>query len=368
VTRPTRAVVDLGAIARNFRRLKERVGDCALIPVVKADAYGHGAAPVARRLADEGADRFAVAIAEEGIALRRAGLAGEVLLLNHSDPFDLPAHRAYGLTPALYDLPQARGFADRTRALADPVSVHLKLDTGMGRLGFQPEQLGELTALLRAATGLRVTGTFTNFASADEPSSPATDDQLQRMHLCLEALRAGGVNPGLVHVANSAATLSRPDTWFGGVRPGLSLYGVSPFAEPSEEQLEPAMTVETEVMSVRDLPAGAAIGYGGRFRTRRSSRIAAIPIGYSDGIRRSFSERVSLPLRGRRAPIVGAVSMDVTLLDATDSGAATGDRVVCLGGEPDARVSAWELARAAGTIPYEILCGISSRVPRRYAG
>lgn len=368
MTRPTRALVDLGAIARNFRRLRERVAHCAVIPVVKADAYGHGAAPVARRLAAEGADRFAVAIAEEGIALRRAGVPGEILLLNYADPADLPAHRAYGLTPAVYDMAQARGFAEAARALPDPISVHLKLDTGMGRLGFLPGELGELAAVLRSAPRLAVAGTFSNFASADEPSSPATDRQLQWMRAALDALRSSGVEPGLVHLANSAAILSRSDTWFGAVRPGLCLYGVSPFPDAAEEDLEPALTLETAVVSVRDVGADTPLGYGGRFRTQRPSRIAVIPIGYHDGLRRAFSGRVSFLLRGRRAPLVGAVSMDLTLLDATDSGAAPGDRVVCLGGGPGSGVSAWELARAAGTIPYEILCGISSRVPRNYAG
>jgi alanine racemase len=237
----------------------------------------------------------------------------------------------------------------------------------MGRLGFREEEVPELIALLRDAPGLRVAGAFTNFAQADEPSSPATARQLERMRSAIDALRAAGFSPMTVHAANSAALLAHPDSLFDAVRPGLALYGVSPFPE-SGEGLEPALTLETRVIAVHDVPAGAALGYGGCFVTRRASRIATIPIGYHDGLRRVISGRGSVLLRGRRAPLVGAVSMDLTLLDATDTGAEAGDRVVCLGTDGSGRVTAWELARAADTIPYEILCGIGPRVPRHYVG
>jgi alanine racemase len=362
-------VVDLGAIARNYRSIARLVGPRVKVyPVVKADAYGHGAAPVALRLAEEGADRFAVAIAEEGIALRRAGLRGEILLLNYSDPGDLGVHRAYGLTPALYDGTHIAGFAEATQGLREPLPFHLKIDTGMGRLGVRPEDLPSAIALIRGARGLQLAGTFSNFSSADDPDSPSTAAQTETMKGCLETLRAAGLDPGLVHLANSAGLLTHPSSHLDAVRPGLALYGVLPSEDLGTQGFEPALALETEVMSVRRVPAGSFLGYGGGFVTSRGSTIAALPIGYDDGLRRSFSGRVSVLLRGGEAPIVGAVSMDVTLVDATDCGAEPGDRAVVLGREGSRHVTAWDLARAAGTIPYEILCGIGARVPRIYQG
>lgn len=362
--RPTRAVIDLGAIARNYRLLQDRVGRLTIISVVKADAYGHGAGPVARRLEREGATRFAVAVAEEGVALRRAGVGGEILLLNYSDPEDVGLHRAYGLVPALYDIAQAGAFSAATGGFRDPLPVHLKVDTGMGRLGFRCEELPALADVLKRSSGLSVAGTFSNLASAEDPDSPATALQISEMKRAVEALESLGVSPGLVHVANSAAVLLSETAWLEGVRPGLALYGVPPAAGDWDERLEPAMTIETEVMSVRRVPAGAALGYGGRFVTQRPSEIAVLPIGYDDGFRRSFSGRVRVRMKGNEAPVVGAVSMDLTLVDATGLDARVGDRVVCLGAGEGGRVKAWDLARAADTIPYEILCGIGSRVPR----
>ena len=358
--------MDLGAIARNYGLLKKRVGGAvAVFPVVKADAYGHGAIPVARRLTAEGARTLAVAIAEEGIALRRAGVAGEILLLNFSDPAETPLLRAYGLTPALYDLEHAAAFARAAATLPSPLPVHAKFDTGMGRLGLAPEDTGALAGLFRGSR-LKLAGVFAQLSSAEDPASPATAAQVRGLAGVVSALRGMGLDPGLVHLANSAGVLARPDSHFDAVRPGIALYGIPPSPTMEREGLEPALTLETRVMSVRRVPSGTSLGYGGVFVTRRPSTIAVLPIGYDDGLRRSFSGRISVLVEGKEAPIVAAVSMDLTLVDATDCGAARGDRVVCLGAEGRRRVTAWDLARAAGTVPYEILCGISARVPRRY--
>jgi alanine racemase len=363
--RPTVAEVSLAALRHNCRQARELVGPgVAVMAVVKADAYGHGAAAVSRRLENEGARRFAVAATAEGLDLRRAGLSARIHLLNASEPSEAALHRAYGLIPALYDPAQAAAFARATEQLAEPLPVHLKIDTGMGRLGFRPEDLGEAIALLRSARGLRLEGVFTNLAAADEPGSPATPRQLSALRDCLATLRAAGLSPGLVHVSNSAGILSWPDARFDAVRPGLALYGVPPSESLADDALEPAMTLESQVLSVRRVPEGTPLGYGGRFTTERASTIAIVPLGYHDGIRRALSGRAAWLLRGKKAPIVGAVSMDLTLLDATETGVEPGDRVICLGRDGDLRVTAWDLARAAGTIPWEILCGIGPRVPR----
>ena len=368
---PVRAVIDLDAIASNYRFLASRVAPRPVYAVVKADAYGHGAVPVAARLAKEGAERFAVANPEEGAALRRRGIAGEILVLSRADAEDVSQLLAYGLTPTLYDAAQAEAFASAARRgstpLPIPMDVHLELDTGMGRAGFRPEELDFVIALLRRSPGLRVAGTFANLSRADDPSSPETLRQVERLVAGAARLREAGISPGLLHSANSAAILGKETAWLDAVRPGLALYGVAPrpFAENA---LTPAMTVEAAVTSVRKVPAGTPLGYGGRFVTERATTVAVLPIGYHDGFRRSLSGRFSVLLGGKRAPVVGAVSMDVTLVDATDAPVRRGDRAVCLGRDGEDAVTAWELAEAAGTIPYEILCGIGPRVPRVYTG
>jgi alanine racemase len=366
VSRPTRALIDLSAIVANYRYLQHRAGDAIVFPVVKADAYGHGAVRVARRLEEEGADRFAVAIAEEGVELRRAGIEGEILILNFSDPADAALHRSYGLTPTLYDFAQARGFAEATRTWQQPLRVHLKIDTGMGRLGVAPEDLPAAAELLWRSPGLTLAGTFTQLARADETEPSAVAPQLQRLADSLALLRQLRIDPGLVHAANSAGLLSHPASIFQGVRPGLALYGILPSPTLDAADLQPAMELESHVMKVATVAPGTPLGYGGRFVADRRTTVAVLPIGYHDGVRRSFSGRVSVLLRGGEAPIVGAVSMDLTLIDATETGARPGDRALLLGRDGERRVTAWDLALAAQTLPYEIVCGIGARVPRVY--
>jgi alanine racemase len=360
-----RAVIDLDAIASNFHLLRERVGSRrAFYAVLKADAYGHGAARVARRLEREGADRFAVASTGEGVALRRAGVAGEILLLSHAEPEDLARQRAYGLTPTLYDPDQAEALARESRAFGEPLGVQLELDTGMGRAGLRPEQLDRVGRMLAASPWLRLTGTFANLSCADDPGRRETAQQIAGLVEAATKLRAMGVEPGPLHAANSAGIFAHPESWLDGVRPGLGLYGVDPAEGLSGGGLSPAMRVETRVIAVHEVGAGTPLGYGGRFVTQRPTTVAALPIGYHDGFRRGFSGKAAVLLRGRRAPVVGSVSMDLTLVDATATGAARGDRAVCLGADGAESVTAWELARALDTIPYEILCGFGARVSR----
>ena len=366
---PARAVVDLDTIARNYRFLQDRVGTRrAVYAVVKADAYGHGAAAVARRLEREGADRFAVANVEEGVALRRAGVGGEVLLLSCAEPEDLPRQIAYGLTPVLNDMAQAEALLAAAHGLPGVLRAHLEVDTGMGRAGIRPEELDRIIAILKSDRRAELAGTFANLSAADDPGSPETGRQVTAMRACVARIREAGISPGIVHMANSAGILAHPDSWFDAVRPGLALYGVAPSEAVDATGLTPAMTVEARVVGVRRIPAGTPLGYGGRFVTARETTVAVLPIGYHDGFRRSFSGSVSVLLRGKRAPVVGAVSMDVTLVDATETGAQRGDRAVCLGRAGDEAVSAWDLARAAGTVPYEILCGFGPRIARVYSG
>ncbi len=368
MTRPTRAIVDLDAIAGNLRVLQERAGGAEVIPVVKADAYGHGAVPVARRLAAESANRFAVALLEEGLALRDAEIAGEILLLSSGDPADVLLLSAARLTPSVHDLEQVRALSAAAEAagLPGPLSVHLELDTGMGRLGIRSETLPAVIEALRASRSLRVSGTFTQFASATDPDLEATSLQIRNFRSSVEALRVAGIHPGLLHASNSAGTLAFAEARFDAVRPGIALYGIAPSESVGDRGLRAAMSLETSVLSVKTVPAGTPLGYGATFVTARTTRVAALPIGYHDGFRRSLSGGIAVLIRGGYAPVVGAVSMDLTLVDATDCGAEAGDRVVLLGTDGVHEIGAWDLARAARTIPYEIVCGIGARVPRVY--
>ena len=368
MTRQTRAVVDLGAIGENFRTLGARAGGAEVIPVVKGDAYGHGAVFVARRLAAEGARRFAVALVEEGLELRDAGIGGEVLLLSSGDPADVLVFSSARLTPTIHDLDQAKALAAAaTEArLPSPLAVHLKIDTGMGRLGIRSGQLSAMIGILRESPSLRLAGTFTQFANATEPESETTAAQIRDFVSAIDALRSGGVGPGLVHASSSAATLAFPEARFDAVRPGIALYGIDPSGTVRDKELRAAMSLETEVLAVKTVPPGTPLGYGGTFVTSRTTRVATLPIGYHDGFRRSLSGGIAVLIRGGKAPVVGAVSMDLLLVDATESGGERGDRVVLLGSDGAHTIDAWDLARAAGTIPYEILCGFSARVPRVY--
>jgi alanine racemase len=365
--RPTRAVVDLSAIASNYRLLRTRARGAEVIPVVKADAYGHGAVPVSRRLETEGARRLAVATFEEARELRDAGIEAELYLLSSGDPEDAAEAAARRIVPVLHDLEQARAMEESARKLPGPLRVQLKLDTGLGRLGVRPEALGDMIALLAGQRHrLVLAGTFTQLASATEPQRPETAAQLESLAEALAALRASGLDPGLVHASNSAGVLAFPGASFDAVRPGIALYGVPPSAETDDPALVPAMTVETRVLAVKRVPAGTPLGYGGTFVTSRPSDVASLPIGYHDGLRRSFTGRTSILLERGRAPIVGAVSMDLTLVDATGLAVHSGDRAVLLGRLGRESVRAWELANAASTNAWEILCGIGARVPRTY--
>ncbi|HET9795903.1 MAG TPA: alanine racemase [Thermoanaerobaculia bacterium] len=363
--RRTAARIDLSAIAGNFRAIRERSGR-RVLAVVKANAYGHGAAAVARALEAAGADFFCVAIAEEGIELRRAGIRSPILLLNFADAGDAAVHRAFALTPALWSLEQIRAFSSATAAWRDPLPVHVKIDSGLSRLGIFPGEVAEAAALLASSPGLRVEAAFSHFSHGEDPGHPTRLRQTQAASGAFAALRGAGFSGLWTHLANSGASLEGAEDC-DAVRPGLLLYGIAPApsaAPPSG--ISPALTWETDVMAVKRVPAGTPVGYGGTFVTARPTTLAVLSIGYDDGYRRSFSGRTPVLFDGGAVPTVGVISMDLTVCDATDVPVAAGDRAVLLGTRGGRTVSAHDLARAAGTIPYEILCGIGRRVPRRY--
>jgi alanine racemase len=385
--RPTEAEIDLGAIVRNRARLQALVGQSQVWGVIKADAYGHGAVPVARALEPE-CPVLAISLVEEGLELRAAGIACPIIVLGaHYGRCHLEVLDAR-LTPVIYDAADIEPFAAAARRRNRVLDVHVKIDTGMSRLGLSPAEFPAALARLRQAGGLRLAGLCTHFASP-ELEDGSTRDAMAKFRPCIaEALGTGeaGSTPVAavpassgsaerlwLHAANSAAAIRHPDTRLDAVRPGLVLYGATPAPNVAVPGLEPALRLTTRVMAIRTISPGATVSYGGQWVAARPTRVATLPVGYADGYPRHVRGAEVL-VRGRRCPVIGAVCMDMLMIDVTDvsgPGAASGevsvgDRVTLLGAQGAETITVDELARAAGTINYEILCGISKRVPRVY--
>jgi alanine racemase len=371
--RPTAARVDLSILASNYRAVRDALGPgVGVIAVVKADAYGHGAVPVARMLEGLGVRGFGVATVEEGIELRDAGVRSQVLVMGAAFGRDHREVIERELTPMVGDPGDVERFASAARAAGRVrQSIHVKIDTGMSRLGVTEPRFGELLAQCASHPSIRVDGLATHFASADEADPSPTEEQLVRFVRCLDQARALGADPQVIHAANSSAALRFPRTRFDLVRPGIVLYGALPSLHlvAHDPGVRPVMSLVTRVNALREVPAGTAVSYGGTVILSRPSRIATIPVGYADGYPRSLSNRAQVIVRGRRAPVVGRVCMDLTMIDVSDvPGVEVGDPVTLLGSDGGETIRPEELAAWAGTIAYEILCAISKRVPRSYVG
>lgn len=371
-TRWTRAIVDLEAIAHNVRALKQRTQPgTELMAIVKADGYGHGAVPVARACLAAGAARLGVAIIEEGIELRRAGIAAPILVVGATPPERAPEALDHHLALAVYSQELVLALEAAASERGRRARVHLKVETGMGRLGLPPGE--ELLALARLCAGLRrieVEGVFSHLALADSADKSHARQQRVAFEAALSDLESVGVRPPVRHLANSAATLELPECHYDVVRPGISLYGYYPSAEVAPTAgLRPALTWLTRVAWVKDVPPGTCIGYGCTYRTPTAARIATLPLGYADGYPRALSNVGEVLIGGKRAPIVGRVCMDQIMVDVSDvPGVACGDEAVLLGRQGDQVITADDIARRIGTINYEILTGVGKRVPRVYQG
>lgn len=373
--RPTLATCDLAALRHNVGVLRGRLRPgVKLLAAVKGDAYGHGAVAVARALADEAhpegrADWFGVALVEEGATLRDAGIPTPVLCLGGVGRYGAEEALARGLTPVLYDEGDAERLDAAARAAGRRVAVHLKVDTGMGRLGVPLSRWGWFLDRIARFDALDVQALLTHLAESESLDGTFTAEQGRRFREAVVTARNRGVSPPLLHVCNSGGLLTRPDLHFGMVRPGVALYGVVPRPDlRALAPLRPVMRVATQVLFVRDLPVGASVSYGRSFVTRRPSRIATLPVGYADGYPRVLGNRGQVLVGGRRCPVVGVVCMDLCMVDVTDvpEPVRSGDEAVLLGRQGEEHVDADEIAGWAGTIPYEILCGFSERVPRRF--
>ncbi len=376
--RPTWAEVSLGALRHNFRTIQDHVAPQATVcAVVKADAYGHGAVECARALEAAGAKWLGVTSTGEGAVLRDAGIQGRILLMTGFWPGEEETLVRQRLTPAVWDEAQIRLLEEgATKCGVARVDAHLKVDTGMSRLGINPAELPSFAKSLGSVRHVVLEGVFTHLASSEIVDAPDVDAQVAAFDRALATLSQHGVSPSVVHMANSAAIATRPQTWKNLVRPGIALYGYSlPFTSvngsvaeaPQALDVKPVLNWKTRILSLRDVGAGQALGYNGAYVTKAPARIAALPVGYADGLSRKLSSKGRVIVRGGYADMVGNVSMDLTLIDVTGiAGVEVGDEVILIGATGGCSLTAWDHARPAMTIPYEILTGLSKRLPRRY--
>jgi alanine racemase len=361
---PVWAEIDLGALRHNVRTLRAAAGGAEVMAVVKGYAYGHGNPECARAMLAAGATRLGVARVAEAIHLRKAGVAAPIHVLTEPPPQAIPAMLAHELTPTLYSQNFARALSD---AAARPVACHVKLDTGMHRVGVPAPEVPEVMAVLRSLDGIVVEGAWSHLAVADVPDHPFTRKQLDLFSELTEAIERAGTRLRYRHIANSAATLSEPGSRFDIVRCGIACYGLWPGpAFEGTADLRPVLALKARVNLVKELPAGESLSYGLNYELARKAKIATVPMGYADGYDRRLSSRADVLLGGHRYRVSGTVCMDQFLVDVGSSEVEAGDVVTVIGADGEERVSAEELARHIGTINYEVTARIPSRVPRLY--
>jgi alanine racemase len=390
VGRPVWAEISLSALVHNFRAIRSYVNPPEerrkprrkILAIVKGNAYGHGSAPVAKALEKAGADWLGVTCTAEGIDVREAGVKTPILVLTGFWPGEEQRLLEYKLTPTITrceQLPLLERAAARRRRRNERVAFHLKIDSGMNRLGISPKDVDCFARQLAKCPHLRLDGVFTHFASSEvfppSPRGQQTVEQEKLFWAALDRLRALGISPGTVHLANSAAIASRPETWADMVRPGVILYGYHPGYDPAERRaeaearlpLQPVMSLRTRIVSLRDVPSGQGVGYNARFVTQRPSKIAVLAAGYGDGVHRALGNRGSVLIRGHLAPIVGIVSMDVTMADVTDvPNVQVGDIATIYGRDAERVHPANVVARSIDTVTSDLLSAVTQRVPRFY--
>jgi alanine racemase len=389
VRRPVWAEISLSALAHNLEAIRKYVNPPhekrktprKILCIVKGNGYGHGGPEVAKALEKAGADWFGVTCTDEGIAVRQNGVRGPILVLTSFVPGEESRLVEHDLTAVIHRCEQLEllNRAAARRGGKKPTPFHLKIDTGMNRLGVASSDMDCVARQLGKCKHLRLTGIFSHFASSEVFTDTAvgqqTCEQEERFYAALERLRALGIDPGVVHLANSAAIVTRPETWADMVRPGVILYGYHPGYDPPEKReeaerrlpLKAVMSLRSRIISIRNVPAGAGVGYNATFVAKRPSRVGVLAAGYGDGIHRSLGNRGNVLLRGKLAPIVGIVSMDVTMIDITDvEGAEIGDVATIHGTDGKKMLPANRVARSIGTVTSDLLCAVSQRVPRLY--
>ncbi len=360
------AEIDLSAVEHNVKEIRQWVKPSAkLCAVVKADGYGHGAVPVARAVLAAGADCLAVAIVSEALELRQAGITVPILVLGYTPPEQAEIVIANDITQTVFSLEVAQALSAAALEQNRIAKLHIKVDTGMGRVGIRPQESGDFAAAVSALPHVFLEGIYSHFAASDSNDKAFTLQQYRRFSAAVERVKARGIEIPIRHIANSAAVLDLPEMHLDMIRPGIILYGLWPSEEVRHQlNLKPAMKLKAQVGFVKSVPAGTPISYGLAFYTQRASRIATLPVGYADGWSRSLANRAKVLVKGQRATVVGRVCMDQCMVDVTDvSGVAAGDEALLFGGE---ELPVEEVARHMGTIHYEVICMIGKRVPRSY--
>ena len=365
--RPTLCFIDHSALRWNLAQIRNKVGPkVKILSMVKANGYGHGAAAASRTLGTAGGDAFGVATLEEAVELREAGIQTPIVVLAGVYPNQIEHFLSHSLTPVVHEVVGLKHLDDAVESSSATLNVHVKVDTGMGRLGFLAAEADSWIPELKKLRALKLEGIFSHFSHAESVRGDYTRKQLEIFTGVVENLRRQNIMLPLVHLANSAATITLPAAYYDMVRPGIMLYGVYPSPEmASQISLKPVLMWKTQILQLKKVPPESSISYGQTFITKRESMIATLPIGYADGYQRSLSNRGQILVRGQRAPVVGRVCMDLTMIDVTDiRNVQQGDEVVLLGRQGGAEISADEMATWANTISYEILTSIGARVPR----
>ncbi|NOZ24506.1 MAG: alanine racemase [Nitrospirae bacterium] len=353
--------INLDNLSFNLNLIREKVGDRAVIPVVKADAYGHGAVEISERLVRYGIDTLAVAYTSEAVELRKAGIGSHIIVLFDTEVTEEILE--YRLTPVINCLETARRLSGLAERRKREIGIHINVDTGMGRLGFTSWETKRAVTEIASLKGLRITGLMSHFSDADLADRAVAAGQVERFSEVSSHLQGMGINP-VRHIANSAAVMTLPESYLDAVRPGLLLYGCNPY---SSVKVRPLMSVKTRLLAVRRIKKGMSVSYGRTFIAMRDTVVGVLPVGYADGLMRSASNNAEVVVRGKRAPVIGRVCMDLTMIDLTDiGGVKEGDEVVIVGSQGRESVSVEELAAKAGTIAYEILTSIGSRNRRIY--
>jgi alanine racemase len=365
VTRGAVSEIDLFALHHNLQIVRQIADKRTVIAVVKADAYGHGSVRISRELVSAGVSHLAVAYTEEAKILRDAGITANIIVL--FDRSEIADYFAYDLVPVVYDTETAVAFSREAKKRGKKVRIHLKIDTGMGRMGFMPGAAVSASAFIADLEGVELEGLLSHFSEADSNDCSHALQQLQVFNNIRTAIQLKTGRRLLAHMANSAGLLSLKEGLLDAVRPGLALYGYSPFQE--SYGLRPVMKIKTRVLSIRRLAAGTPVGYGRSFITKRESKIAVVPVGYADGYNRLFSNNAEMLVRGTRAPVVGRICMDLTMIDVTPvEDISEGEEVVILGQQGEDMITAKELSSRINTIPYEVMTSLGGRSKKEYVG
>ncbi len=370
IMRPVWAEINLDTIATNTKNIKKLIGDKELIAIVKADCYGHGAVDVVPTLLDNGASRLAVAMLTEAIELRKNNINAPIVILGYTPLYLGEELINYDIEQTVYDLDYAKELSKIALSLNKKAKIHIAIDTGMGRIGFLPgDDTVKIINEVYNLEGLEVIGIYSHFSTSDEKDKTYANEQLFKFKKVMADLKALGIEIPLKHISNSGAIIDMPETYLNGVRPGIILYGYYPSNEVSKDNIsvKPALTLKAKIAHVKELHKDMYISYGKTFKTNKKTIVATLPIGYGDGYPRALSENAKVIVNGKFASILGRICMDQCMIDVTDiENVKTGDEVIILGEEGDLKFNADDMAEALGTINYEILCRIKSRIPRVY--